>query len=98
MKIYDNMKVLTFALSVVCALLFLSVNAQAQTQDKQPDVYEQAEMEADRLQKVLDLEDWQVFYVDSTLKHDYPAMIAEYEDLQKSKVMNTSMFLPYCFR
>ena len=92
MKIYDNMKVLTFALSVVCALLFLSVNAQAQTQDKQPDVYEQAEMEADRLQKVLDLEDWQVFYVDSTLKHDWPAMIAEYDDLRMKKVSNSSMY------
>ena len=87
------MKVLTFALSVVCALLFLSVNAQAQTQDKQPDVYEQAEMEADRLQKVLDLEDWQVFYVDSTLKHDFPAMMAEYDKLRASKVSNTSLYI-----
>ena len=93
MKIYDNMKVLTFALSVVCALLFLSVNAQAQTQDKQPDVYEQAEMEADRLQKVLDLEDWQVFYVDSTLKHDFPAMKEELEKLRNSKVSNMMLYM-----
>ena len=93
MKIYDNMKVLTFALSVVCALLFLSVNVQAQTQDKQPDVYEQAEMEADRLQKVLDLEDWQVFYVDSTLKHDFPAMKEELEKLRNSKVSNVMLYM-----
>ena len=65
----------------------------AQEPDKQPDIYERAEMEADRLQRVLDLEDWQVFYVDSTLKHDYPAMMAECEKLQASKVMNSSLYV-----
>jgi hypothetical protein len=49
-------------------------------------------MEADRLQRVLDLEDWQVFYVDSTLKHDFPAMMAEYEQLRLAKVSNTNMY------
>ena len=66
--------------------------ASAQQQEKQPDVYEQAELEADRLQGLLDLEDWQVFYVDSTLKHDFPAMMADYEELRKAKVANQSMY------
>ena len=66
--------------------------ASAQQQEKQPDVYEQAEQEADRLQGLLDLEDWQVFYVDSTLKHDFPAMMADYEELRKAKVANQSMY------
>ncbi len=79
-------------LSVTFLLSALSVNANAQQQPEKPDLFEQAEMEADRLQRILDLEDWQVFYVDSTLKHDYQQMIAEYESLQKSKVMNTSMY------
>lgn len=64
----------------------------AQQQDEGPDIFERAEMEADRLQRILDLEDWQVFYVDSTLKHDYPAMIAESEALRESKVANSSMY------
>lgn len=64
----------------------------AQEPQKQPDVYERAEMEADRLQELLDLDDWQVFYVDSTLKHDYPAMMAEYDKLSASKVSNHSMY------
>ena len=64
--------------------------AQAPTQ--QPDVYERAELEADRLQSLLDLEDWQVFYVDSTLKHDYPALMAEYDQLSSSKVNNQGMY------
>ena len=78
----------------IAFLVFLSgFTAFAQQQEEQPDVYEQAEMEADRLQRVLDLEDWQVFYVDSTLKHDFPAMMAEYEELRNSKVTNTSMYI-----
>lgn len=70
---------------------FAATEAKAQEQ-KQPDIYQQAENEADRLQKLLDLEDWQVFYVDSTLKHDYPAMIAEYDKLRSSKVSSALMY------
>ena len=74
------------------AIFVFSGAAYAQQQE-QPDIYEQAEMEADRLQRVLDLEDWQVFYVDSTLKHDFPAMMAEYDKLRNSKVSNTSLYI-----
>lgn len=76
----------------VLALLTCCFTISAQ-EPEQPDVYEQAEAEADRLQRVLDLEDWQVFYVDSTLKHDFPAMMAEYEKLRSSKVSNTSLYI-----
>ena len=72
--------------------VFAGLEASAQQPEK-PDIYEQAEKEADRLQRILELEDWQTFYVDSTLKHDFPAMMAEYEELQKSKVENTTMYI-----
>ena len=85
-----KLKIVLIAVCVLFACLICS-NVAAQ-QQKQPDVFEQAEMEADRLQRVLDLEDWQVFYVDSTLKHDFPAMMAEYEQLKSSKVENISMY------
>jgi hypothetical protein len=71
----------------------ISVRALAQQQEKMPDIYQQAEMEADRLQKLLDLEDWQTFYVDSTLKHDFPAMMAEYEEMKNAKIGNTTMYV-----
>lgn len=76
------------------ALLFqmiLSPGAAAQQQGE-ADVAMQAEAEADRLQRTLDLEDWQVFYVDSTLKHDFAAIMAEYAKLQGSKVSNVSLY------
>ena len=74
-------------------MFFFCYAASAQQQEEQPDIFEQVEMEADRLQRVLDLEVWQVFYVDSTLKHDFPAMMAEYEELRKAKVENNSMYI-----
>ena len=78
---------------LMMALIFVSeTEVAAQEPPQQPDVYERAEAEADRLQQLLDLDDWQVFYVDSTLKHDYPAMMEEYQNLSKSKVSNQSMY------
>ena len=87
-----KLKVLMMAFASMFALLASQEIASAQQQQEAPDIYEQAEMEADRLQRVLDLEDWQVFYVDSTLKHDFPAMIAEYDELRAAKVANSSMY------
>ena len=86
------MKLNIYALAVGILMMAGHGVASAQQQEKQPDVYEQAEQEADRLQGLLDLEDWQVFYVDSTLKHDFPAMMADYEELRKAKVANQSMY------
>ena len=75
--------------SLAFMMLPLSVFAQ---QPQEPNLFEQIEQEAERLQRVLNLEDWQVFYVDSTLKHDYPALMAEYDQLGASKVNNQGMY------
>ena len=82
--------VVLLACALIVSMIF-SVSVSAQQQEG-PDVYQQAEDEADRLQRALDLEDWQVFYVDSTLKHDLTAIMSEYEKLQSSKVSNISMY------
>ena len=87
-----KLKVLMMGFAAMFALLASQGVAFAQQQEEAPDIYEQAEMEADRLQRILDLEDWQTFYVDSTLKHDFPAMIAETQQLRASKVSNVSMY------
>ena len=74
-------------------MFLLALALLAQEPEKPKDIFEQAEEEADRLQRVLDLEDWQVFYVDSILKHDLPAMMAEYDKLRASKVSNSSLYI-----
>lgn len=85
------MKLNRFA--VVIFLLFavsMSISAQ---QPNEIDIPERAANEADRLQQLLDLEDWQTFYVDSTLQHDFAAMIAEIDELAAAKVTNHSMYI-----
>ena len=83
---------------VICILAAMLLIAQAQSlfaqqKPEEKDINEQIELEADRLQRVLELEDWQVFYVDSTLKHDYPAMQAEVMKLAEAKVANRDMYI-----
>ena len=80
--------------AIILALLFCQpVALKAQDEKKQPTMEELATKEADRLFELLDLEDWQLFYVDSTLQHDYAAMDAELKDLQRAKVGNTDLYV-----
>lgn len=81
-----------FCISIGPALSPLSC-ACAQEQGQEPDIIQFAEDEADKLQRLLDLDDWQTFYVDSTLKHDYAAMRDELDRLSKSKVSNVSLYI-----
>ena len=82
----------TLILAII-SLFICGFEAMAQQQNGDgPDIYEQAEAEADRLQRILHLEDWQTFYVDSTLKHDYPAMMEEFDKLRTAKVTNADIF------
>ena len=74
-------------------LVCLAPALAAQEQEKPMEMWERAEAEADRLQNLLDLEDWQVFYVDSTLKHDYQALMLEAEKLQAAKVGNSDLYI-----
>ena len=74
-------------------LLAFAPMLAAQEPEKPKEVWEMAEEEADRLQRLLELEDWQVFYVDSTLKHDYQELMTEAGKLQASKVSNSSLYV-----
>ena len=83
-------------MKLVHTLLILLATAPvlfAQEPEKPKEPWEIAEEEADRLQRVLELEDWQVFYVDSTLKHDYQQLTDEIDKLRASKVSNTSLYI-----
>ena len=80
-------------LSIFAALMAFALPLRAQQPEKQPSIEELAAKEAERLESLLSLEAWQVFYVDSTLQHDYAAMQQELQDLQKSKVENYDIYI-----
>ena len=81
---------IALALIALSAMFFCS-ETKAQQQQGQ-DVYQRAEEEADRLADLLDLDDWQTFYVDSTLKHDLPAIMEEFNKLNESRVSNPDLY------
>lgn len=81
-----------FRVFLFSVIVLLPLEISGQDKAEAPDLFEMAESEADRLQELLDLEDWQVFYVDSTLKNDYSCMQKEMEELQKAKVSNYTMY------
>lgn len=80
----------------IFASLALSFAAQAQTPDEQrkaeKEFYESIDREKERLTNLLDLEDWQVFYVDSILTHDYKALQDELKELSDKKVSNPDLY------
>ena len=81
----------TVAFVMFSLLGFSSYEASAQSQEP-VDLNVLAEEEADKYQRLLKLEDWQVFYVDSTLKANFFTLQVELEKLQKMKVTNTSIY------
>ncbi|MBQ6672086.1 MAG: hypothetical protein IJM73_02550 [Spirochaetales bacterium] len=48
--------------------------------------------EVEKMETSLKLEDWQVFYTDSILTHDYHALQAELDALQDAKVSNADLY------
>lgn len=88
----EIMRIFAGLILAASAAIAATVTASAQEQEA-PDIESIAEKEADRLQVLLGLDGGQVFYVDSTLKHDYNAMNQEMKDLRDSKVSNSSMYM-----
>lgn len=79
----------------MCAGL-ATVRAQAQEQktpeQREKEFYEAIEAQVDRLAEQLELDDAQIFYVDSILTHDYKAMQDEFTKMSAAKMSNTDLF------
>ena len=82
----------------ISVLLFLSLSAFAQQQPMSPE--EEAKQmrtaidaSIEEYSKLLKLEDWQIFYLDSIMTHDYQAMKDELDALSAAKVGNTDAYI-----
>lgn len=73
-------------------LLLLPVCAYAQ-QDEEKKMYEMIEEQVTKLESSLELESWQVFYVDSILTHDYMAMRDELMEKSAAKVSTSDIYV-----
>ena len=78
MNLYSK-KLLT---GLLAACFTFTLAAQENPEQKEVNVDELAIKEAERLAELLKLEDWQVFYADSILRHDYGQLHEEIKQLQ----------------
>lgn len=81
-------------MAALCVLSATKLPAQEPQNEEErlKNLYEAVDKEIERQTTSLDLEDWQIFRIDSTLTHDFQAMTDELLSLQKSKVSNTSAY------
>ena len=89
------MKRLFVLTAVICAFSTLPLFAQGplSPEEQERQLYEAVDKEIERQTTVLDLADWQIFMIDSTLTHDYKAMTEELMVLRSSKVSNSAAYI-----
>ncbi len=87
------MKIFGISLAVLATLSFpCALHAQELGSETDEQLREVIEHQIETYTDLLDLEYWQVFYVDSIMTHDYTALTAELQELNDSKVTNTEAY------
>lgn len=81
-----------FCLVVALAFSLLLMAQQQSPQEQEKMLRENIEESLEKYERILELEYWQVFYMDSILTHDYGAMMAEMEEKSKAKVESSDIY------
>ena len=82
---------ISIGLMLLLALPLFAQN-QMSPEEEAKKLREGIDKEIDRLTTLLDLADWQIFYVDSTLTFNIESMRAEQKALAAAKVSNTDLY------
>lgn len=82
--------IVILALCLLCG--GLSAQDKKTPEQREKEFYEALEKQLERLTTMLDLDDGQVFYVDSILTHDFKAMQDELTSLSQAKVGNADIY------
>lgn len=82
-----------FCLLLALALSVLAFAQEQGPQDQEKKLRESIEASLEKYEKTLELEYWQVFYLDSIMTHDYGAMMKELESKSKAKVENSDIYI-----
>lgn len=86
------MKFFGIALAALCPL-FLYAQQQPTSPEEEEKQFRQAiDKQIEDLTNLLDLEYWQVFYLDSIFTHDYSAMRDEMKALSNARVSNAEAY------
>lgn len=77
---------------IILATLLLIGAPAVLAQNEQKDVPTMAAEAADYLAKMIDLEDWQIFQVDSTFQYNFAHMTEEFNAVRKSGASNADLY------
>lgn len=79
---------------IVLLLLPLWLGAQVPQSEEEElkQLREAVDRQVDNYTNILKLEDWQVFYLDSILTHDFDAMRLELKELRDAKISNADAY------
>ena len=82
-----------FGIAAMLLLPFLAGAQQPQSEEEAAKQMREAiNQSVENYERLLGLEDWQTFYVDSILTHDYEALRVEVKALQTAKMSNTDVY------
>jgi len=92
---------LMFKKTFLLSIFLLSATIAGRAQEQQPltpeqrekQLHESIQKQVDDYANTLELEDWQIFYADSILTHNFTALSKEYETQSKQKVSDLSIYL-----
>ncbi len=93
MNCKDMKKILFSAICLLISLGAAFAQQQQSPEEKAKKLDEFIQQQVERLEKTLAFEDWQTFYADSILNHDYKALQAELDGLQDAKVDNNDLYI-----
>ena len=83
----------TIALLLLPLCVFAQQKSPLDDPEQEKKFYESIESTVNRYTDLLELDDWQIFYVDSILTHDYLGMMDELNELNRAKVSNADLFV-----
>jgi len=83
---------LTIALTLLMVTGLQAFGQNMSPEEREKALFDSIDKTIERQTELMDLADWQIFRIDSTLTHDYKAMTAEIESLSKAKVSNMDIY------
>ena len=82
-----------FGITILLLLpLWLGAQVPQNDEEELKQLREAVDRQVDNYTNLLKLEDWQVFYLDSILTHDFDAMRLELKDLRDAKISNSDAY------
>ena len=85
---YKSIKIFWIGALLLLPLWAGAQQPQSEEEELKP-MREMIDRTVDNYTSLLDLDDWQIFYVDSILTHDYEAMRQEVKGMRDAKMTNT---------